>query len=69
MGIELNRGGRKETFYDCFLWRKGGAECTFKQTIFFFCRTNFSLDLLCSFPTDIIVLAIWPDSLGKSVSQ
>ncbi|CAH3024940.1 unnamed protein product, partial [Porites evermanni] len=27
-------------------------------------RTNFSLDLLFSFPTDIIVLAIWPDNLG-----
>ncbi|XP_058949071.2 uncharacterized protein [Pocillopora verrucosa] len=27
-------------------------------------RKNFPLDLLCSFPTDIIVLAIWPVSLG-----
>ena len=35
------------------------------SVIFFSCRTNFSLDLLCSFPTDIIVLAIWPDNLGK----
>ncbi|XP_068704187.1 uncharacterized protein [Montipora foliosa] len=26
-------------------------------------RTNFSLDLLCSFPTEFIVLAIWPDDL------
>ena len=32
---------------------------------YFSCRTNFSLDLLFSFPTDIIVLAIWPDNLGK----
>ena len=31
----------------------------------FSCRTNFLVDLFCSFPTDIIVLAIWPDSLGK----
>ncbi|KAJ7372502.1 hypothetical protein OS493_019011 [Desmophyllum pertusum] len=27
-------------------------------------RKNFSLDLLSSFPTDIIVLVVWPDSLG-----
>ncbi|XP_068721829.1 uncharacterized protein [Montipora capricornis] len=27
-------------------------------------RTNFSLDVLCSFPTEFIVLAYWPDDLG-----
>ncbi|XP_068721896.1 uncharacterized protein [Montipora capricornis] len=27
-------------------------------------RTNFALDLLCSFPTEFIVLAIWPEDLG-----
>lgn len=31
----------------------------------FLCRTNFLVDVVCSFPTDIIVLAIWPDNLGK----
>ena len=38
---------------------------TVDSTMPFLCRTNFPLDLLCSFPTDIIVLAIWPESLGK----
>ena len=40
-------------------------EWTVDRIVSFLCRTNFPLDLLCSFPTDIIVFAIWPDSLGK----
>lgn len=51
----------------CTMCNKRNFEITELIPLFliFSCRTNFSLDLLFSFPTDIIVLAIWPDNLGN----